>query len=162
MIVAGCFLSTDAGGVGLNLQNASALFNMDQPWNPAVLEQRIGRVHRLGQQRPVHVVHFVAKDTIEHAMLGTLQFKRSMFAGVLDGGDNDVFLGGSRLKKFMESVEQAATAIPAAPVQATSVVEIDERFAPARRTTNRTSGTNSVGHADHRSPAASTPALWPT
>jgi len=121
------FLSTDAGGVGLNLQNASALFNMDQPWNPAVLEQRIGRVHRLGQQRPVHVVHFVAKDTIEHAMLGTLQFKRSLFASVLDGGDNDVFLGGSRLKKFMESVEQAAIAIPAAPVQATPLVEIDQR-----------------------------------
>ncbi|MFI5378743.1 MAG: DEAD/DEAH box helicase [Tepidisphaerales bacterium] len=121
------FLSTDAGGVGLNLQHASAVMNMDQPWNPAVLEQRIGRVHRLGQRRPVNVVHFVAKDTIEEAMLGRLQFKRSLFAGVLDAGDNDVFLGGSRLKKFMESVEQATSAIPAAaPVEAVPVPEIDE------------------------------------
>ena len=49
---AGCrvFLSTDAGGVGLNLQHASVVVNMDLPWNPAVLEQRIGRVHRLGQR----------------------------------------------------------------------------------------------------------------
>ncbi len=52
------FLSTDAGGVGLNLQTASAVVSLDQPWNPAVLEQRIGRVHRLGQHRPVRVVRF--------------------------------------------------------------------------------------------------------
>lgn len=46
------FLSTDTGGVGLNLQNAAAVvINMDLPWNPAVLEQRIGRVYRLGQHR---------------------------------------------------------------------------------------------------------------
>ncbi|MGA2501310.1 MAG: DEAD/DEAH box helicase [Tepidisphaeraceae bacterium] len=120
------FLSTDAGGVGLNLQAASAVMIMDQPWNPAVLEQRIGRVHRLGQRRPVNVVHFIAKDTIEHAMLNTLQFKRSLFAGVLDSGDNEVFLGGNRLKKFMESVEQATTSIPAAtPVEAISVTEME-------------------------------------
>jgi len=54
------FLSTDAGGVGLNLQHASVVANMDLPWNPAVLEQRVGRVHRLGQHRPVRVVHFIA------------------------------------------------------------------------------------------------------
>ncbi len=77
------FLSTDAGGVGLNLQNASAVVNLDQPWNPAVLEQRIGRVHRLGQHRPVRVVHFIAQGTIEEGMLGLLAFKKSMFAGVL-------------------------------------------------------------------------------
>ena len=43
-------LATDAGGTGLNLQHASVVVNMDVPWNPAVLEQRIGRVHRLGQR----------------------------------------------------------------------------------------------------------------
>lgn len=99
------FLSTDAGGVGLNLQNASAVFNMDQPWNPAVLEQRIGRVHRLGQRRPVNVMHFVAQGSIEQGMLDVLKFKKSLFSGVLDGGQDEVFLGGTRLKKFMESVE---------------------------------------------------------
>ncbi len=106
------FLATDAGGVGLNLQNASAVVNLDQPWNPAVLEQRIGRVHRLGQRRPVRVVHFIAQGTIEEGMLGLLAFKSAMFAGVLDKGEDEVFLGGTRLKRFMESVENATGSIP--------------------------------------------------
>lgn len=115
------FLSTDAGGVGLNLQNASVVVNMDQPWNPAVLEQRIGRVHRLGQHRPVRVVHFIAQGTIEEGMLGLLAFKQSMFSGVLDGGQDEVFLGGTRLARFMEGVEQVTGAIPAAMPAASEV-----------------------------------------
>ena len=101
------FLSTDAGGVGLNLQCASVVINLDLPWNPAVLEQRIGRAHRLGQQRPVQVLNFVAERSIEHNLMGLLAFKQSLAVGVLDGGDTEVHLGGSRLAKFMESVEQA-------------------------------------------------------
>ncbi len=108
------FLSTDAGGVGLNLQHASVVVNMDQPWNPAVLEQRIGRVHRLGQRRPVSVINYVAQGTIEHGMLSLIDFKKSVFAGVLDGGSDEVFLGGSRLKNFMETVERASGGIPPA------------------------------------------------
>jgi hypothetical protein len=119
------FLSTDAGGVGLNLQNASTVVNMDLPWNPAILDQRIGRVHRLGQHRPVRVVNFVAQGTIEQGMLSVLAFKQSMLAGVLDGGQSEVFLGGSRLKRFMESVEQVTGAIPAAmPVQEDGASEV--------------------------------------
>lgn len=72
------FLSTDAGGVGLNLQHAAAVVvNMDLPWNPAVLEQRIGRVHRMGQSRGVQVVNFVGQGSIEEGMLATLAFKKS-------------------------------------------------------------------------------------
>jgi hypothetical protein len=108
------FLSTDAGGVGLNLQHAGAVVNLDLPWNPAVLEQRIGRVHRLGQTRVVHVVHFIAEGTIEEGMLSTLNFKKSLFSGVLDGGQKNVSLGGSRLKRFMESVENATGSLPGA------------------------------------------------
>jgi superfamily II DNA or RNA helicase len=105
------FLSTDAGGVGLNLQHAAAtVINMDLPWNPAVLEQRIGRVHRMGQQKSVQVVNFVAQGTIEEGMLSVLAFKKSLFAGVLDGGTSDISLSGTRLSKFMESVEQVAGA----------------------------------------------------
>lgn len=107
------FLSTDAGGVGLNLQHAGAVVIMDQPWNPAVLEQRIGRVHRLGQKMPVRVVHLIAQGTIEEGMLNLLGFKQSMFAGVLDGGAGEVFLEGTRLNRFMESVDKATTTIPA-------------------------------------------------
>ena len=104
----GCrvFLSTDAGGVGLNLQHAAAtVVNMDMPWNPAVLEQRIGRVHRMGQARSVQVVNFVAQGSIEEGMLSVLAFKKSLFAGVLDGGESEVFMNGTRLTKFMQSVQ---------------------------------------------------------
>ena len=106
------FLSTDAGGVGLNLQHAAAVVvNMDLPWNPAVLEQRIGRVHRMGQSRGVQVVNFVGQGSIEEGMLSVLAFKKSLFAGVLDGGESEVFLQGTRLSKFMDSVEQVAGAM---------------------------------------------------
>ena len=99
------FLSTDAGATGLNLQHASTLVNMDLPWNPALLEQRIGRIHRMGQTRPVRIVNFVAKGTIEEGMLSVLAFKRSLSAGILDGGAGEISLGGSRLNRFMKDVE---------------------------------------------------------
>jgi superfamily II DNA or RNA helicase len=106
------FLATDAGGVGLNLQHAAAVVvNMDMPWNPAVLEQRIGRVHRMGQSRGVQVVNFVGQGCIEEGMLSVLAFKKSLFAGVLDGGEHEVFLQGTRLSKCMESVEKVAGAM---------------------------------------------------
>lgn len=106
------FLSTDAGGVGLNLQHAAALVvNMDLPWNPAVLEQRIGRVHRMGQSRGVQVVNLIGQGCIEEGMLDVLAFKKSLFAGVLDGGASEVFLQGTRLASFMKSVEQVAGAM---------------------------------------------------
>jgi ERCC4-related helicase len=99
------FLSTDAGSTGLNLQHASTLVNMDLPWNPAILEQRIARIHRMGQVRPVRVINFVAKGTIEEGMLSVLAFKRSLSAGILDGGSGEISLGGSRLNRFMKDVE---------------------------------------------------------
>ena len=99
------FLSTDAGSTGLNLQHASTLVNMDLPWNPAVLEQRIARIHRIGQARPIRVINFVAKGTIEEGMLSVLAFKRSLSAGILDGGSGEISLGGSRLNRFMKDVE---------------------------------------------------------
>ena len=99
------FLSTDAGAAGLNLQHASTLVNMDLPWNPALLEQRIGRIHRMGQTRPVQIVNFVSKGTIEEGMLSVLAFKRSLSAGILDGGKSEISLGGSRLSRFMKDVE---------------------------------------------------------
>ncbi len=77
------FLSTDAGGVGLNLQAASMVINLDLPWNPAVLEQRIARAHRHGQRRPVNVVNLIAKGTIEERMLDTLAAKRAVFDAAL-------------------------------------------------------------------------------
>jgi superfamily II DNA or RNA helicase len=128
------FLATDAGGVGLNLQHASIVVNMDLPWNPAVLEQRIGRVHRLGQRQPVQVVNFIAEGTIEEGMLSVLTFKKSLFAGVLDGGEREVFLGGSRLSRFMETVEKTTAPIAKPPdVSGARVREVKPRVGTVPR-----------------------------
>ncbi len=94
------FLSTDAGGVGVNLQTANMLINIDIPWNPAVLEQRIGRIYRLGQKKHINVFNFISKGTIEHRILYLLDFKKSVFTGVIEEeGKDEVMLEG-----FMESV----------------------------------------------------------
>ena len=78
------FLSSESGGVGLNLQVADTVVNMDQPWNPARLEQRIARAWRKYQTRPVNVINLVSEYTIEHRMLGLLDAKRVLAEGVLD------------------------------------------------------------------------------
>ncbi len=99
------FLSTDAGGVGLNLQKASLLINLDIPWNPAVLEQRVARIYRMGQTKRVNVINLISVSTIEHGILGKLKFKSSMAAGVLDQGDENVFLSKDSFNDFMNSIE---------------------------------------------------------
>ena len=99
------FLSTDAGGTGLNLQAASYLVNVDLPWNPAVLEQRIARIHRIGQKSNVSIINLVSAKTIEHRMLDVLSFKSSMAEGILDGGEDTIFVDESRFKKFMSSID---------------------------------------------------------
>ncbi|TMH93522.1 MAG: SWF/SNF helicase family protein, partial [Betaproteobacteria bacterium] len=124
------FLSTDAGGVGLNLQRAASVVNMDLPWNPAVLEQRIGRVHRLGQHRAVQVVNFIAQGTIEEGMLSLLGFKRALFSGVLDGGAAEVALNGTRLARFIESVEKATGAMGRPELREEREEEAPEPAAP--------------------------------
>ena len=80
------FLSTDIGGQGLNLQQASVVINCDLPWNPARLEQRISRAWRKHQMRSVTVVNLVTGDSIEARMIETLARKRLLTDGVL-GGD---------------------------------------------------------------------------
>ncbi|MFA6288572.1 MAG: C-terminal helicase domain-containing protein, partial [Opitutaceae bacterium] len=102
------FLSTDSGGVGLNLQNASVVINCDLPWNPAKLEQRIARAWRKNQLRPVTVINLVAENTIEHGMLGSLANKQELAHGVLDGeGDlSKVTLKRGR-QDLLKRLEQA-------------------------------------------------------
>lgn len=105
------FLSTDAGGVGLNLQVASLLINLDIPWNPAVLEQRIGRIYRIGQKRNVSIINMVSTGTIEHKMLGILSFKKGLAEGILDQGDNTIFMEDSKFKVLMNSVEEMIVSV---------------------------------------------------
>src|SRR5579871_3566198 len=79
------FLSTDSGSVGLNLQVASAVVNVDLPWNPAKLEQRIARAWRKNQMRPVSVINLVTENSIEHNILRLLGRKQALADGVIDG-----------------------------------------------------------------------------
>ncbi len=100
------FLSTDAGGVGLNLQAASAVINFEPPWNPARLEQRIGRVHRLGQSRPVQVIHFLTTGSIEERVWETLRLKKSLFAGVFDSPAAEVSFAALGKKSVLQAVKE--------------------------------------------------------
>jgi ERCC4-related helicase len=95
------FLSTDSGGVGLNLQHASVVINCDLPWNPARLEQRIARAWRKHQKRAVTVVNLIAENTLEHAMLETLANKMTLAEGVLDGTEKS--LSEAKLKRGREA-----------------------------------------------------------
>ena len=151
------FLSTDAGSTGLNLQSAATIINLDLPWNPAVLEQRIARIYRLGQQRNVQVINLVSARTIEEQMLDKLRFKSAMFEGVLDNGQDTIFLGeGSKLSQMMDTLgemveeeektsepevtadatEPATTEAPVEPVVAEPTTEevITETEAPREET----------------------------
>ncbi|MEI6278491.1 MAG: DEAD/DEAH box helicase [Verrucomicrobiae bacterium] len=107
------FLSTDSGGVGLNLQNASVVINCDLPWNPAKLEQRIARAWRKNQLRPVTVVNLIAEGTIEHGMLASLSQKMELAQGVLDGtGDLTKIKLKSGGQAFLKRLEQVMAAVP--------------------------------------------------
>ena len=78
------FLTTNAGSTGLNLQAANTVINIDLPWNPAVLEQRIARAHRMGQKNPVQVYLLVTEETIEEKLLATLSAKHDLALAALD------------------------------------------------------------------------------
>jgi len=89
----GCkvFLSTDSGGTGLNLQAADCVLNFELPWNPARLNQRIGRVNRIGQaSSSVNVINLVSKNSIEEKILAGIHLKTELFTGVFDGGVDEV------------------------------------------------------------------------
>jgi len=78
------FLSTNAGSTGLNLQSADTVINVDLPWNPAVLEQRIARAHRMGQKRPVNVYILVTQETLEENLLSVIGQKKELATAALD------------------------------------------------------------------------------
>ena len=100
------FFSSDAGGVGLNLQAASALIHLDCPWNPAVLEQRSARVHRHGQANNVQIIRLLAQDAYETHVAALVEDKRSLFdATVSPDAEADTFtLGGKQLDAMLQAL----------------------------------------------------------
>lgn len=100
------FLTTNAGSTGLNLQSANTVINVDLPWNPAVLEQRIARAHRMGQKQPVQVFVLVTEQTIEENLLATLAAKKDLALAALDADSTvdqvDIVSGVEELKSRLE------------------------------------------------------------
>ncbi len=132
------FLSTDAGGVGLNLQAASMVVNLDLPWNPAVLSQRIARAHRHGQLHTVNVVNLIAKGTIEERILDTLAAKRAVFDAALDESSDVTELsfsdaGKSVLQRLQVMLGEQEAVTPELVLEPTAAPEEEEEreVAPA-------------------------------
>ena len=127
------FLSTDAGSTGLNLQAASLIVNLDLPWNPAVLEQRIARIYRIGQQRNIQVINLVSADSFEEQMIARLKFKSSLFEGALDGGEDTIFANDDKFKGIMslvaDSVEEDTSSgvLPCIPMEAPEETEVPRK-----------------------------------
>jgi hypothetical protein len=125
------FLSTDSGSVGLNLQVASAVVNVDLPWNPAKLEQRIARAWRKYQSRSVSVVNLVCENSIEHGILHLLGQKQALAGGILDGEGDIAKLkmpsGRAAMIERMQAMMQAAEAVAPAIVAADEAIAEDLR-----------------------------------
>lgn len=131
------FISTDAGGVGLNLQSASILINLDMPWNPAVLDQRIARIHRLGQQENVQVFLMIAENGYEASVAQLVQNKRNLFDNVISTEASEDVVGIS--KRMLESVIEDLTEPTDKPSSATATepVKIAEAVSAGANSVNK-------------------------
>lgn len=130
--------ASDAGGVGLNLQRAaSCCINLELPWNPAVLEQRIGRIYRLGQRQPIDVYNLVTESSIEARIAGVVSDKKALFSGLFDGDTSEVRFERSasflaRLERIVEPTRAPQTAAETGPEEEASASrEIDQLVASA-------------------------------
>ncbi|MBG97982.1 hypothetical protein CL659_02515 [bacterium] len=99
-------VSTEAGSEGRNLQFANVVVNYDLPWNPMKIEQRIGRVHRLGQKKEVLIVNLIAKKTIEDHLVKILEKKLDLFKNTI--GELETILGYMASENDPESVVMEA------------------------------------------------------
>ena len=101
------FLSTDAGGTGLNLQAADCVVNFELPWNPAKVNQRIGRVNRIGQKsKCINVVNLIAKYSIEERIMAGIKLKGDLFSGVFDGGRDEVMLSREKRQELVNQLRE--------------------------------------------------------
>ena len=143
-------IMSNAGSTGLNLQAANTVINVDLPWNPAVLEQRVARAHRMGQKQPVQVYLLVTEDTIEERMLGTLSAKHDLAMAALDV-DSEV--SEVELRSGMEELKRRLEKLlgnkPAAPVDESlrREVESDASKIVARRQKVAAAGGELLGAA---------------
>ena len=101
------FFSTDSGGVGLNLQHAAnVVVNLEMPWNPAILEQRIGRVYRMGQKKSVQVVNLMSAECAEQRIHQLVSQKKALFAGVFDEKTQEIRFDLKQSASFLDKLQQ--------------------------------------------------------
>ena len=124
------FLSTEAGGEGRNLQFARTVVNYDLPWNPLRIEQRIGRVHRLGQEREVHVVNLWAQETVEAYLMELLDRKIHMFELVV--GELDLILGNLDERRSFEDMMMEIWALRESEPRRAALQRLGEALVRAR------------------------------
>ncbi len=119
-------LMTNAGSTGLNLQSANTVINVDLPWNPAVLEQRIARAYRMGQKNPVHIYKLVTTGTIEERLLDTLASKQEL-ANAAINMDSDVESVEltSGMDELRNRLERMLGPAPAAPVDESQLRQVE-------------------------------------
>jgi len=118
-------LLSDAGGVGLNLQHAASVcINLELPWNPAVVEQRIGRIHRLGQKSPIDVYNLVTEQGIEARIAALVATKKALFGGLFDGTTDSVRFESQG--SFLSDVEKLVAPLPDLPSVAARLNVDDE------------------------------------
>ncbi|WP_235908713.1 DEAD/DEAH box helicase [Roseiconus nitratireducens] len=137
-------LMTNAGSTGLNLQSANVVVNCDLPWNPAVLEQRIARAHRMGQKNPVHVYNLVTTDTIEEGLLDTLASKQELADASLNFDSEThavaVSSGTDDLRKRLEKMKLPQFAAPVDESKRANVTAESQRIAERRRNVSKATG----------------------
>ncbi len=101
------FLSSDAGGTGLNLQAADCVVNFELPWNPAKLNQRIGRINRIGQKSQcINVINLIAKQSIEERIMAGIKLKEELFNGVFDGGKDEVLFSREKRQEMVNRLRE--------------------------------------------------------
>ena len=136
------FLTTNAGATGLNLQAANTVINVDLPWNPAILEQRISRAHRMGQRRPVQVYILITEETIEESLLDTLAAKKQLAMAALDASSEveELSFTGS-VEELKRRLEVLLGEKPEAPVDESRKLEAErEALVRSRRQAVATAG----------------------
>ncbi|MDD9946394.1 MAG: DEAD/DEAH box helicase [Myxococcales bacterium] len=157
--------ATDAGGVGLNLQRAaSCCINLELPWNPAVLEQRIGRVYRLGQSQPVEVYNLVSEAGIEARIATLVGNKQALFQGLFDGTSDEVTFDtvGSFMERIEHVVEAAALPEPDSEARDTDEELEGEELEASGATESAPNGAATGATASETSHAGATFAIDPT
>jgi SNF2 family DNA or RNA helicase len=145
------FITTNAGSTGLNLQKANTVINVDLPWNPAVLEQRIARAHRMGQMQPVQVYVLVTEETIEENLLATIAAKRDLALAALDAESEvdqvDLPSGMDELKSRLEILLGAKPDAPVDETRKQASAETTRTYSEEHRQRVSTAGGQLLGAA---------------